>query len=216
MTTTFAQIDAEISEQRARLTPFLAVLREDAAAVYWESFGAAAAMLRRAAGAQNSGRAFDAFNGVCRELRRDARGDASNPSVKRESAAPVIPPRPARAPWATMPVDGSGAPGRIERAFLVLVGVACTVALLWVGVMIGSSDRAGGTAGAVTVTAGDVFPGSADLITRGGYWTWSVADACGRSSAECDATLRAVNKEAAPFGLVVMEDGSIASAGEDY
>ena len=120
---------------------------------------------------------------------------------------------PSRAPWATMPTDGSGTLTVPERIVYGVIGAACLFVLVMIawttGIMGGSSPDAPATD---TRNASQIVT-DADLITQGGYWSWEVAESCGmRVPAECHATLREVNDAARHYGLRVFEDGSIAPA----
>lgn len=48
-----------------------------------------------------------------------------------------------------------------------------------------------------------------DMLSRGGEWSWSVANGCAEGPATCERVLREVNADASTFGLRVYEDGSI-------
>jgi hypothetical protein len=213
-----------IEDARERVTPFFEGLREDMTAHFWETFGAAAAAYR---GARSEGPAADRFAGVVGELIRDAKGTASDPVLRRGAPLPAeygaparevreIPPMPSRAPWATMPTDGSGRLTLPERILYSVIGGACAAVLLILGFLVsgvGSSPDAPTTD---TRNAGQVVT-DADLITQGGYWSWEVAESCGmRVPAECDKTLREVNAAAERYGVRVWEDGTISPLGRQY
>lgn len=215
----------EIETARERVTPVFEGLREDQTAMFWETFGAAAAAYR---GARSEGPAAHTFAGVVGELIRDAKGTASDPQYRRGAPLPAeygaparesreVPPMPSREPWATMPTDGSETLTLPERIVYGFVGAACVAVLVIIGFLVsgfGSSPDA--PAPADMRTAGQVVT-DADLITQGGYWSWDVAESCGmRVPAECHKTLREVNAAAERYGLKVWEDGTISPIGRDY
>lgn len=201
----------DIEDARERLTLPFESLRQDQTANFWEAFGAAAARYRAA---RSEGPAARDFAGVVQELKRDAAGTASNPKYVRGAPVPAeYPlPSPSRAPWATMPTDGSGRLTLAERVTYSLIGAASVAALLimaWVAGMFGSSPDAP-PAPSLTSYAAEARDGDAAMITRGAYWSWEAYTECGNGPAACDAVLREVNREAHAYGLHVWEDGSVS------
>lgn len=195
-------VSQEIETARGSLAPHFDALRADQGALLWEAFGAAAAAYRSA---RSEGPAADRFAGVVRELERDARGTLAG--FPRE-----VPPMPSRAPWATMPTDGSGRVGAAERILYAVTGTLCIAVLLIMGFLVSGAGSSPDAPGADTRGAAQVVS-DADMLTQGGYWSWSVADGCARGPVQCHAALRDANAEAAPYGLKVWEDGSISPLG---
>lgn len=215
----------EIETARERVTPVFEGLREDQTAMFWETFGAAAAAYR---GARSEGPAAHTFAGVVGELIRDAKGTASDPQYRRGAPLPAeygaparesreFPPMPSREPWATMPTDGSGTLTLPERIVYGLVGAACVVVLLimgWTLGLFGGSDANAAESPALPpagVSATDNR--ERDLIIEGGYLAWQAWTECGNGPAACDTALRELN--ANPYGITVMEDGSLIKREDD-
>jgi hypothetical protein len=48
-----------------------------------------------------------------------------------------------------------------------------------------------------------------DMLTRGGEWSWTVANGCAEGPAECERVLHKVNADASRYGVRVYEDGSV-------
>ena len=200
----------ELETQRGTVAPYFEGLREDMAAHFWETFGAAAAAYR---GARSESVAATTFAGVCRELIRDAKGTASDAKYVRGASIPDEWPVSVQ-PWATMPTDGSGRMGSVERVVVFAVGVLSALILVWLGLLtsgvFGSSPDAPAAAPLPMATAADVRESDTDMITRGAYWSWEAYTECGNGPAACDAVLRDVNREAHAYGLHVWEDGSVS------
>lgn len=196
-------VSQEIETARGSLAPHFDALREDQTALFWEAFGESAARYRSA---RSEGRAAQEFAGSVRELEREARGTLAG--FPRE-----VPPMPSRAPWATMPTDGSGRMGPAERILYAVTGTLCLVVLVVVGFLASGAGSSPDAPDAGDSRSAARVVSDADMITQGGYWSWQVADGCGRGPAECHTVLRQVNAEAAPYGLKVWEDGSISPLG---
>ncbi len=190
----------EIETQRGEFADLFAGLTPDTAAHYWEGFGEIAARYR---GARDESRGQRDFAAACHGLTLDARGD-----LARE--AREIPPMPSRQPWATMPTDGSGRMNPAERILYAVTGTLCLVVLVVVGFLASGAGSSPDTPDAGDSRSAAQTVSDADMITRGGYWSWQVADGCARGPAECHTVLRDVNAQAAHYGLKVMEDGSIS------
>lgn len=200
----------EIENARETLTPYFDALREDQTAMFWETFGAAAARYRSA---RSEGPAARDFAGIVSELIRDARGTALTfPREFPETDTREVPPMPSRKPWATMPTDGSGRMGPAERILYAVTGTLCVAVLIIVGFLV-SGHAASPDAPATDGRTASQVVSDADKITQGGYWSWQAADACGRGHTECAAVLREVNMAASQYGLKVWEDGSISPVG---
>ncbi len=127
---------------------------------------------------------------------------------------------PSREPWATMPADGSGTASTAERVVTAILTAACTLVLVWVAWLVWSPGTASAppasapAAGSAPVRDAGTVLREADLIMRGGSWSQETAKGCAAGPAACDVALREVNGEASLYGLMVMEDGSIAVAGK--
>jgi hypothetical protein len=195
-----------VSSQRARLAPDIeqisgTEMREDFRGAFENAAG------RFALGRIDAGE----FRAVVGELIRDASGTAYQQDRAAERAA-ALPDPDARAPWATMPTDGSGTLTVPERVVYGVIGAACLFVLVMIawttGMIGGSSPDAPRTPSQVV--------SDADMITQGGYWSWAVADGCARGPAECDAVLRDVNGAAQHYGVRVWEDGTISPVGRSY
>lgn len=214
----------EIETARERVTPVFEGLREDMTAHFWEGFGEVAAMYRRARNEETGARDFTfALSGLI----ADAQGTANNPLYRRGAPVPAeygipetdareVPPMPSREPWAGMPTDGSGRLTAPERVVYGLIGAACVAALVILGFLVsgfGSSPDAAplpDRIGAAAVVATDTREADRDLIMTGAYWSWEAAAECGRGPVSCDAALARINRESAPYGLHVWEDGSVS------
>lgn len=209
-TVTVAQ---EITTVREEFGGLFSGLRDDMAAHYWEGFGEIAARYR---GARDELRGQRDFRAAIQGLRADARGDLNNPEFRRVTESANVPPMPSRAPWATMPTDGSGRLTLPERILYSVIGGACAAVLLILGFLVSGAGSSPDAPATDTRNAGQVVT-DADLITQGGYWSWEVAESCGmRVPAECDKTLREVNAAAERYGVRVWEDGTISPLGRQY
>lgn len=170
---------------------------------YWEGFGEIAARYR---GARDESRGQRDFAAAIHGLTADARGDLKSGAWEVRE----VPPMPSRAPWATMPTDGSGRMNPAERVLYAVTGTVCVAVLMIIGFLLsGHAIPADAPAAGDGRNASQVVS-DADKITQGGYWSWQAADACGRGHTECAAVLREVNMAASQYGLKVWEDGSIS------
>lgn len=180
-----------ITAERRRLAQHIERLSgANTRAKFWTIFD-------NAAGAFARGR-YDAgeFRGIVGELIRDAEGTAA----QQDRAADGLEMR-----------ERTSMPERIVYALIGAASVAALLIMAWTTGLLGGSD-ADAPAPAPRTPATVVQ--DADLITQGGYWSWSVAESCGmQRQTECDATLREVNDAARQYGLKVFEDGSIAPIG---
>lgn len=114
-------------------------------------------------------------------------------------------------PWADMPRDGSGRPGRLEMIILGMIALLCFTVAGWVGAMVWDYSHPSPVQNTtVNVTVPEGRESSQRLITRGAYWSWSVTDACDRGPRECDGAVSRANTEAARYGLKVWRDGSVS------
>lgn len=148
------------------------------------------------------------FRGIVGELIRDAAGTAAQQDRAADSAG-------VREPWATMPQDRSGRMSLPERIVTGLIATTCLAALAVMGWTLGLFGGSDANVPSPAPRTPAAVVQDADLITRGGYWSWSVAESCGmQRPAECDATLRKVNGAARQYGLRVFEDGSITPLGQ--
>lgn len=204
---TTIMVAQEIETQRGEFGDLLSGMSPDMAALYWEGFGEIAARYR---GARDEIRGQRDFAAAIHGLTADARGDLA--SQERDAEIREVPPVPSRAPWATMPTDGSGRVGPAERILYAVTGTLCIAVLLIVGFLVSGAGSSPDAPATDSRSAARVVS-DADMITQGGYWSWSVADGCARGPAECHDALRDVNAEAAPYGLKVWEDGSISPLG---
>lgn len=204
---TTIMVAQEIETQRGEFGDLLSGMSPDMAALYWEGFGEIAARYR---GARDEIRGQRDFAAAVHGLTADARGDLA--SQKRDAEIREIPPMPSRQPWATMPTDGSGRVSAAERILYAVTGTLCIAVLLAVAFLVSGAGSSPNAPGADTRRAAQVVS-DADMITQGGYWSWSVADGCARGPVQCHAALRDANAEAAPYGLKVWEDGSISPLG---
>jgi hypothetical protein len=108
--------------------------------------------------------------------------------------------------------SGTAGLGRIERTFYALIALAALGVMVWVGLLLTWHGDRHGTHTDTQGTAWERPEGAQDrdLLIQGGYLSWQATDACARGPEECERMLTAINVEAASYGLVVFEDGSIS------
>lgn len=187
-----------IASELRRLTPFIERLSgSDIRGGFRDAF-------ENAAGRYALGKINDQeFRAVVQELIRDAAGTAAQQDRAADGIAQY------REPWATMPQDEYRMPWRSR----VLAGLSLTLLAVLMA-LLGWTLRTPSAAPESTPHSPAGVSVDADLITTGGYWSWSVTETCGmRPEAECEQTLQEVNASARQYGLKVFEDGSIAPLG---